>query len=472
MLSSNGVHSGSLGLGPGRPYFKAVAPSSTAPLLLAAIWLVVFSLLGWIVVLRVPYQSYLSAAAIVGLVVLPALSLWMVGKAGQRGGWQLAVLAGLIVFISDGTLRGGIGRGLDTQSAVKFGLWSIGILLALWRWAEVKAALKEPASAALAAFGVWCLATSTYSVTPLYTLGASIAFLGIWVTAVCTAKVFAPGRGLAILISALLIAMVVSLVLYLVLPDRVMTPMDGGRILRLSGLFGSPNNLGRAAALTILLVFLAWRHLRFQQAFALTVVALLVCGACLYLSGSRASTLGLLVGLAVALLGRRPLLMAAVLVFLACGVTIFLLSPEARELAVSLISRSGTVTEVTTFTGRTDIWQFVLEMIRQSPWLGYGFASTREVIPDGYSGAFGWTTTSAHNLWLQAWITTGLIGLVLVLISMLWSLSQMFTQHLPEADAALVFVIVVGLFEASALGPSVNLLTFVWVWATALRRRA
>lgn len=431
-----------------------------------------FGVLGWLAVLLVPNQSYFSAAAITSFILVPSMVIWMVGKAGQQGGWALAVLTGLVVFVSDATLRGGIGRGLDAQSALKFGIWAAGLLLAFWRWREVKVALSQPAPLALAVFGVWCVLTSSYSATPLYTLGASVAFLGIWVTAVCMAKVFSPQRGLAIFIVALMAAMVASLVLYALAPDRVMTPMEGGRILRLSGLFGSPNNLGRAAALTLLLVCLAWRHLRLKFALPLMVLALFVCGACLYLSGSRASTLGLLVGIAVLVLGRRPFLSATVLVAMACATLVFAFVPDVRDLAISLISRTGRVSELTTFTGRTEIWQFVLDLIGKSPWLGYGFASTREVIPDGYAGAYGWTTTSAHNLWLQAWVTTGLLGLTLLVVSMLASVFQMFTDYLPEADAALAFVVVVGFFEASAVGPSVNLLTFLWVWAVALRAKS
>lgn len=445
---------------------------NSTPLLLAAVWVVAFGVLGWLAVLLVPNQSYFTAAAITSFILIPALVIWMVGKAGQQGGWALAVLTGLVVFVSDATLRGGIGRGLDGQSALKFGVWAAGLLLTFWRWREVKAALSQPAPLALAVFGVWCLLTSTYSATPLYTLGASTAFLGIWVTAVCMAKVFSPQRGLAIFIVALMIAMVISLALYALAPERVMTPMDAGRILRLSGLFGSPNNLGRAAALTLLLVCLAARHLRLRFAIPLMAAALLVCGASLYLSGSRASTLGLLVGLAVLVLGRRPFMSATVLVGLACGALVFTYVPDVRELFISLISRTGRVSELTTFTGRTEIWQFVLDLIGKSPWLGYGFASTREIIPDGYAGAYGWTTTSAHNLWLQAWVTTGLIGLALLVVSMISSMFQMLTNHLPEADAVLAFVMVVGFFEASAVGPSVNLLTFVWVWSAALRAKS
>ncbi len=445
--------------------------SSATPLLLAVLWVVAFGVLGWLGVLLVPNQSYTSAAAITGFILIPSLVIWMVGKAGQQGGWALALLAGLVVFVSDATLRGGLARGLDAQSALKFGIWTAGILLAFWRWREVKAALVQPAPLALAVFGIWCLLTTTYSSTPLYTLGAAAAFLGIWVIAVCMAKVFSPQKGLAIFITALMAAMVISLAMYAVAPDRVMTPMDGGRILRLSGLFGSPNNLGRAAALTLLLVFLAWQRLRLRHALPLMAAALVVCGACLFLSGSRASALGLLVGLAVAILGRRPFLSATVLVGMACVVLVYMLVPDVRDLAISLLSRSGRAAELTTFTGRTEIWQFVLGLIGKSPWLGYGFASTRDIIPEGYAGAYGWTTTSAHNLWLQAWVTTGLIGLVLLVVSLLASLAQMFTDYLPEADSVLAFVVVVGLFEASAVGPSVNLLTFMWVWAAALRAK-
>ena len=121
------------------------------------------------------------------------------------------------------------------------------------------------------------------------------------------------------------------------------------------------------------------------------------------------------------------------------------------------------------FTGRTEIWAWVMSAIEREPVLGNGFATTQCWIPEGYQGPYGWTTTSAHNMWLQAWITTGAIGAVLVILSQLASLAT-WSPGLPAPGCFFAFVTVVGLMEAGALGPSVNLLTFFWLWAAGLQQ--
>jgi O-antigen ligase len=70
-----------------------------------------------------------------------------------------------------------------------------------------------------------------------------------------------------------------------------------------------------------------------------------------------------------------------------------------------------------TFTGRTDIWKFVVDHIAQRPITGYGFATfwgTEQVVY-GMGGA-GWanTVSSSHNGYLDLALTIGIPGSVLV----------------------------------------------------------
>jgi O-antigen ligase len=285
----------------------------------------------------------------------------------------------------------------------------------------------------------------------------------MWVTASVFAISTGERFGLLVITWSLLAALALSLLLYFVAPA-----MEGGTVLRLSGIFGSPNNLGRAAALAILLaIILAYYLSRWQFILIIGIVSL-VSGVCLYLSGSRASTLGLVLGVAVVLMRRRPWWAIITVVLSFCGVLVLILMPELRSDLFSSISRSGRVNEVTTLTGRTEIWSWVLRKILDAPMIGYGFASTREVIPAGYIGSFGWTTTSAHNMWLQVWITTGALGLLFVVLSQVYSIGQFIVRPHLIRDGVLTFIVAIGLFEAGPFGPSVNLLTLVMFWAVAL----
>jgi O-antigen ligase len=73
----------------------------------------------------------------------------------------------------------------------------------------------------------------------------------------------------------------------------------------------------------------------------------------------------------------------------------------------------------TTFTGRTDIWEFALSSLALHPWLGYGFAafwgtdSIQALVQDDQ---IEWTITAAHshNGYLDNALTLGIPGLALI----------------------------------------------------------
>lgn len=441
---------------------------ATIGLRLALLWAIVVGALAWVGTILVPYQSYTSAALLVGVAVVPAVGLWLIGNAGARGGGALAAMAFLVVLLSDLTLRGGVDRGIDLQSALKFGIWTSGLALVLWRLPLLVQALRHLPSASLLAFGVWAVFSATYSVSPLYTAAAGLAFIGLWVTATTLALTSSEKVGLLVITGALIAGMAISLLLYLTIPDRVMVPTEAGTVFRLAGVFGSPNTIGRAAALAMLTSLMLCYQLRRREAALLMLTTLVLSSACLYLSGSRASSFALAMGVVVVLLHRRPWLAAISVVLAICASLVLFFSPDLRLELAALISRSGRVSEVMTLTGRTQIWSYVVDKIGDAPLIGYGFATTREVIPAGYFTMWGWTTTSAHNLWLQAWITTGLIGLSLVVASQVGWAVEAIRRSNPVRDGLIVFVLVNGLFEAGPMGPSVNLLTMVMCWALAL----
>ena len=72
-----------------------------------------------------------------------------------------------------------------------------------------------------------------------------------------------------------------------------------------------------------------------------------------------------------------------------------------------------------TFTGRTDVWEFALGAFRERPILGYGYAAFWDKISNGQTvdGA-EWAVTAAHshNSYLDLAVTIGLPGLMLVIL--------------------------------------------------------
>lgn len=80
-----------------------------------------------------------------------------------------------------------------------------------------------------------------------------------------------------------------------------------------------------------------------------------------------------------------------------------------------------------TLTGRTGVWEAVVVMIQERPWLGYGYSGFWLGL-DGASAyvwyATGWSVPYAHNGILDLWLDLGLLGVLLYFISFLSSCFQ------------------------------------------------
>ena len=449
------------------PRQRRMPAQSPIALALGLAWVVVFGLLGWLASMSIlAYQSYTTALALGALILGPAIGLWWVARAGVEGGTYFLVMVVGVILLSDLSLRGASSN-LDAQSAVKFALWLSGLLLLPWHTGILRRATQDLPTFALLLFGLWALATTAYSITPLYTFAAALGFLGLWVTAVTLATTVDPSRSLVWTTSALFAMSAASLLLYAVAPSVAMVAYENSTSLRLGGIFGNANALGGVSALALLLVVTAWYSPLSRRLWWLSLLVVPVCLASLALSQSRTAMLGLAAAVTVVFIRRHPMVLLPVVLLGTSAGVVLVAYPGFIDTLIALVARSGRIEQVTTFTGRTEIWAFVVSAIAKAPVLGYGFASTRELIPAGYAGPYGWTTSSAHNLWLQAWVTTGGVGLALVLASQLGSLWAQVRKPLPLRDGLCVYVLFVGLLESGPLGPSVNLLTFLWIWATA-----
>lgn len=73
-----------------------------------------------------------------------------------------------------------------------------------------------------------------------------------------------------------------------------------------------------------------------------------------------------------------------------------------------------------TFTGRTEVWQFSLDALRQHPLTGYGFSAFwgTDQVQYGMGGNANWVnnTTDAHNAYLNIALGTGLPGMALMFL--------------------------------------------------------
>jgi O-antigen ligase len=112
---------------------------------------------------------------------------------------------------------------------------------------------------------------------------------------------------------------------------------------------------------------------------------------------------------------RRPVLGIAIALL---GVLIFNILSVGSIYSESIRNLLDMILPDATFTGRTEVWEFVLQHVRERPITGFGFATfwgTPEVVY-GMGGYEVWANTAghAHNGYLDLALTIGIPGAVLV----------------------------------------------------------
>lgn len=263
---------------------------------------------------------------------------------------------------------------------------------------------------------VWC--SVAWTLDPGATIRRATALTAFTVIACWLAIAYEPRALLRRLAWALLAQVALSLALAAVLPAYALMPDD--RLLR--GIFLHKNVLGQVLTFAAILLLLGWQF-RFLPRIAtflglgLVLVAAALAGsitACLLIAAMM--VLQLLLHLAT--LGRvraaASLLLAAAIGSLLVMAALLLLEP-----LLGLIGRD------LTFTGRTDLWAYVVRMIELRPLLGYGYGAFFELpaISAYVLDTLHWAAPNAHNGYLETALGLGLPGLALVLLFLLGGLA-------------------------------------------------
>lgn len=148
------------------------------------------------------------------------------------------------------------------------------------------------------------------------------------------------------------------------------------------------------------------------------VLPLLVLGMAivLFLTITRSVTLAFLIAVLTLLLwSSRARFDVRVLV--ASSLVVLVLIPMVfwPEELFDFVLREGSVEQLFTLTGRTDLWAVALEAIRTEPILGFGYGAGRLILTEQVQ----WAGTG-HNLWVEAAISLGVVGAFLVTAILVW----------------------------------------------------
>jgi hypothetical protein len=345
---------------------------------------------------------------------------------------------------------------------------------------------------------LWAALTITYSLAPEYSLARlAEAFLTLAALAAIVLDVreaHGPTRLLSHLLVAAGVVLVLNAVGALILPHSItwqspfesFTPdqLDRMRKLGLSpdgidrfrGLLGGPNDIGGLMLLVVGPALVCWRSASSRQRMLL---AALMAGAVSLaaLADSRSPVLATAVGFTLYSVWR----------WRARGILVLTIAAAALVVALLIYSHGNLGAymgrDVGTLTGRTDIWDFVVQQIKDRPILGYGYAVSGAIFQSSYFPIWWgpWDLgphSSLHNGYLDHAIGVGIPATLLWLFIILEPWVFVFRRSGdPWNLKAIFFLIVVPIlinnFSEALLGDftdSVGVL-FGLVWALGERYR-
>src|ERR1700731_1919179 len=178
-------------------------------------------------------------------------------------------------------------------------------------------------------------------------------------------------------------------------------------LVRLRGIYSSPNQIGEIALATVGVGMVLWSSISGWKRWLLAAemtAAFVLAG----LADSRSPFVGLAVGGLLYLVWRYRL--RAVPIIVALGVVGFIL---VAQLNPEYLDRG----DVASLTGRTDIWKFAIEKIRQRPLIGYGFEVEGEIMK-AHDFPIWWgpwedgPRSSLHSDYLSKAVSLGIPALV------------------------------------------------------------
>lgn len=317
-----------------------------------------------------------------------------------------------------------------------------------------------------------CLLSAAWSSDPMATLRKALGLFGTFSVGTYVASRFSSYRFAKLVQTAVIFALAGSFIWLLIAPDKALDTNG-----QLRGLFNHKNILGQFAGIG----YLAFLSLGLRETGRRRLVQLGGAGACV-LSLLLASSATPLIAIgfvtvwvyARSRLGLRPRELGVLTVVVCIGGVLFLIA--APDAFTSIIGRDVTL------SGRTNIWQFALEMAAAKPFLGYGYGVFW--LGPTSPGSLFWDTTlqfelSAHNGYLQCLLDIGMVGLLTTLVAVLKPLrrAQMSSgvkrpyigRSENFSEWFLIFFLILNVAEIRFFDPT-SVVTFVFAYISAHQR--
>ncbi|MBB6192261.1 O-antigen ligase [Sphingobium wenxiniae] len=305
----------------------------------------------------------------------------------------------------------------------------------------------------------WFCVTCTWGVDPFVSFKRVMQQIIVIYITFCTLSMIGPERLMQSLRSALILSLIICWMSLPIIPAAVHPPSENDRALvgAWRGFFFHKNIAGAVMALCFMVTVNAWIDTK-KWIYALWSLMAFV-----FVVGTKSKT-SLALSFAILMvcaiyraLSDSTQKRAVLLLMLALGMVGVLWLYVAYQPVVERI-----FADPTSFTGRVSIWHVPLAYLEDHPFLGAGFGGFWQVgdlspSRDYINQVFQLRTAHSHNGYLEIWVTTGPLGLVMLLLSFValpawWFLTGTTRENqklMVPAFAIWVFVLYQNLLETS-----------------------
>ena len=332
------------------------------------------------------YQPLLIVGAVAGV----SLALWSIPYTTRHGEWLIFVIALTYLVISISLLSE------QARGFLHYGVLLVFCLPVIAR--PYRSGLFKEGNFRLYCFYfAWALATACYSLAPTFSagrwLGAVLGFCAVMACVVDVREKQDSDRLIAGFFIACAVMTIATLLAAAMLPGNItwQTPADGldpQALMRLQqqgvsltgmdrfrGIFGNANDVGSLMLITVSAAAICWERAKKYQRVLLAFVVVAAIALAVE-ADSRSPFVGLVVGTGLFVIWRyrfRGAVALALMLAVALG-TVLALG------GVSYLTRGN----IDTLTGRTDMWAYVIEKIRERPLLGYGYEVSGAIFNSRY----------------------------------------------------------------------------------------
>lgn len=356
-------------------------------------------------------------------------------------------------------------EGVTPQAILKAALILFAAVLGAWGWwksPDVRRLLWSFPGLMFCLLGMWYAISAPTSIVFNVSFMATVLYWGTIPFILSGIRYVGGTRWMLDICIGQFLFLIFSVGLYFFDPSMaIVTEVLGPnyQVQRFGGL-GHPNVVGRIAVFLGLLLFAG----AVQR--SISWFWLLIC-------------LPLIVGVAWASLSRTPVIAAAIAILivllptlrvphilylcgygaaaLLAGVVVveatFGWEPILEDVVLSR-TKTGSMEELTTMTGRTEIWRFAWEKVLLSPIVGYGAGST-PVLMASHSG-------HAHNILLQPMVSIGIPGGLLFAVILMWNVYSALKYNIPLLQMCTVFILTLGIAETPLFNPLPESVTLMW----------